>query len=208
MSTKNPSLSPRKQPVQERSQQLVEAIVEATRRLLLAEGYEALTMARIAQVAGVSPGSLYQYFPSVDSLLVVLYDRVRTQELRAFEELQDALRPFPLDEAIEQLLLGLSSLLNAGLPLASVLAKWVPVLDPAQEKIAPIDNRVTELLAGFLREREGETRALDPDLAAMMISRSLLAVVRHALVEQPELISDPRFFGELVQLVQGFVRRV
>jgi AcrR family transcriptional regulator len=204
----NPDLSPRKRPVQERSRHLVEAIVEATRRLLISDGYKTLTMARIAKVAGVSPGSLYQYFPSVDSLLVVLYEQVRVQELQSFEALQEALRPLPLEQAIERLLLGLSSLLNAGLPLASELAKWVPVLDPAEEKIAPIDQRVTDLVSGFLRVRADETRELDPDLAGMMVARSLLSVVRYALAEQPTLITEPRFFAELVQLVHGFVRRV
>ena len=204
----NPDLSPRKKPVQDRSRHLVEAVVEATRRLLLREGFESLTMARIAKVAGVSPGSLYQYFPSVDSLMVVLYQRMRTQELEAFERLLESTRTMPLQESIEAFLFELAKMIAEQRPLAAELAKWVPILDPEEEKIAPIDARLTELMTAFLRDRAHETRSLDPELAGMMLARSILGVVRHALVEQPELAGDRRLFEELVRLVHGFVRRV
>ncbi len=204
----NDKLSPRKQPVQERSRDLVEAVLEATRRLLVDEGFEALSMARIAKVAGVSPGSLYQYFPSVDSLLVVLYQRMRGRELEAFEEILASTQGMPLRPAVEALLYGLAGLLNTQRPLAAELAKWVPVLDLEEEKIAPIDRQVLGLMVTFLRDRTEETRPLDPEVAGMVLTRALLGVVRHALVEQPEVVGEKSFFDELVALAHGYMRRV
>jgi AcrR family transcriptional regulator len=59
-STKSPI---RRQPQQRRARQTVEAILDAVVRILKREGFQAITTNRVAEVAGVSIGSLYQYFP-------------------------------------------------------------------------------------------------------------------------------------------------
>jgi AcrR family transcriptional regulator len=69
---KTPAILARKQPKQERSTQLVAAILEAAIRVLQAEGAQCFTMARVAEKAGVSVGSLYQYFPNKESILFQL----------------------------------------------------------------------------------------------------------------------------------------
>jgi len=69
---KTPNILARKQPKQERSNQLVAAVLEAAIRVLRAEGAPRFTMARVAQKAGVSVGSLYQYFPNKESILFQL----------------------------------------------------------------------------------------------------------------------------------------
>lgn len=66
---KNLSTSPRKQPKQERSARLVAAILEAAVRVLTRDGAAGFTTIRVAEQAGVSVGSLYQYFPNKQSIL-------------------------------------------------------------------------------------------------------------------------------------------
>jgi AcrR family transcriptional regulator len=68
----NSRLEPRKLPVQARSTASVEAILEATLQVLLEVGKERLTTTRVAQRAGVSVGTLYQYFPNKSSLMQAL----------------------------------------------------------------------------------------------------------------------------------------
>src|SRR6516225_6686515 len=65
----------RKQPQQARAQETVRAILEATVQILDREGLDAATTTRIAEVAGVSIGSLYQYFSHRDAILNALQDR-------------------------------------------------------------------------------------------------------------------------------------
>jgi AcrR family transcriptional regulator len=65
----NPVVSPRKRPRQARSEQLVAAILEAAVRVLEREGAARFTTARVAEMAGVSVGSLYQYFPNKQAIL-------------------------------------------------------------------------------------------------------------------------------------------
>ena len=66
---KQPPVSSRKQPRQDRSKQMVADILEASIRVLRREGALRFNTIRVAQAAGVSVGSLYQYFPNKAALL-------------------------------------------------------------------------------------------------------------------------------------------
>jgi AcrR family transcriptional regulator len=65
----------RRKPIQRRARQTVEAILDAVIRILKREGFDAVTTNRIAEVAGVSIGSLYQYFPDKRSIFAALHRR-------------------------------------------------------------------------------------------------------------------------------------
>ncbi|WP_226364650.1 TetR/AcrR family transcriptional regulator [Pseudonocardia sp. ICBG162] len=65
----------RREPRQERSRAMVERIVAAGRDVLVTRGYDGTSTNRIAAAAGVSPGSLYQYFPDKDAVLTEVLDR-------------------------------------------------------------------------------------------------------------------------------------
>jgi len=69
------ALKPRKKPTQDRSAATVEAIVEAAIRILRRDGWAGLTTTRVAEVAGVSVGSLYQYFPNRSAIAVEIVRR-------------------------------------------------------------------------------------------------------------------------------------
>jgi AcrR family transcriptional regulator len=87
-------LSPRKRPRQARSTTTVEAIFEATIQVLLSDGIHRLTTTRVAQRAGVSVGTMYQYFPHKQALLYALNERyldlVAERVERACERLHGA----------------------------------------------------------------------------------------------------------------------
>jgi len=76
---------PRKQPVQARARHTVEAIFEACVQVLLASGPERLTTTRVAERAGVSVGTLYQYFPDKQSLLAAVLERHLLRVVEAVE---------------------------------------------------------------------------------------------------------------------------
>ncbi|MGY4397372.1 AcrR family transcriptional regulator [Sphingomonas sp. UYAg733] len=84
VSTVPQRLKPRKTPIQTRSEATVEAIYEATIQVLLADGLARLTTTRVAERAGVSVGTLYQYFPNKEALLFAIL-------LRHFEEMAEAI---------------------------------------------------------------------------------------------------------------------
>ncbi|MFT3922139.1 MAG: TetR family transcriptional regulator [Myxococcales bacterium] len=84
---KKPSVAARKAPRQARSNRLVEAILEAAVRVLSHEGAAAFTTSRVAERAGVSVGSLYQYFPNKQAILF----RLQTDEWEATGSMLDAI---------------------------------------------------------------------------------------------------------------------
>lgn len=68
-------LRPRKQPSQGRSKVTVTAIFEAATRIFVEQGYGKMTTNAVAELAGVSIGSLYQYFPNKEALICAVYER-------------------------------------------------------------------------------------------------------------------------------------
>jgi AcrR family transcriptional regulator len=84
---------PRKSPAQRRSAHTVDAMVEAAIRILRAEGYAALNTRRVAEVAGVSVGSLYQYFPNRESIVAELVKRRMDALMEAIEGAQLGVAP-------------------------------------------------------------------------------------------------------------------
>ena len=67
--------TPRKSASQERSRITIDTILEATARVLMKDGYDRASTNRIAAAAGVSIGSLYQYFPSKEALVAAVSER-------------------------------------------------------------------------------------------------------------------------------------
>ncbi len=113
--------SPRKAPRQERSRALVEAIVEAGTRILVRQGREALTTNSVAAVAGVSIGSLYQYFPNREAIIAEVAER-HAQLVRACITGVDIMGASTLEDAIVAIVDALfeSHFLDPGLHLALV----------------------------------------------------------------------------------------
>ena len=86
------ALSPRKSPRQERSRRTVARILDAATHVFHERGYSAATTNDIAVEAGVSVGSLYQYFPNKDALLVALMEQHIESATAGLAELLGQLR--------------------------------------------------------------------------------------------------------------------
>ncbi len=94
---RKPPISARKKPLQARSTQLVEDILEAAVRVLEREGGRSFTTVRVAEEAGVSVGSLYQYFPNKQALLFRLQSDEWTDTWSLLEEILTDARLSPPD---------------------------------------------------------------------------------------------------------------
>ena len=97
-------LEPRKQPVQERSRQTVDVILEAAAQVFDQRGYDDTTTDRIAARAGVSVGSLYQYFPGKDAILVALVEQHERQGVGLVRQLIEGAGEGLTTVPLEQLL--------------------------------------------------------------------------------------------------------
>ncbi len=97
------TFEPRKTPIQARSAVTVEAISEATIQVLLSHGAKRLTTTRVAQRAGVSVGTLYQYYPNKQSLLFAVLEQHMNRVAARVESACEGARHKPLAEMIREM---------------------------------------------------------------------------------------------------------
>jgi AcrR family transcriptional regulator len=96
-------LEPRKTPRQDRSVATVQAIYDATIQVLLKNGPDRLTTVRVAQRAGVSVGTLYQYFPNKRALLLAVLERHLEQMAKIVEDTCARNHFQPLEVMVDEL---------------------------------------------------------------------------------------------------------
>ncbi|MGI4755931.1 MAG: TetR/AcrR family transcriptional regulator, partial [Janthinobacterium lividum] len=150
-----PSLQPRKTPVQERSTATVEAIMQAAVQVLLAEGKVRLTTTRVAARAGVSVGTLYQYFPNKSSLLqTVLKDHLDAVATAVEAACNDA-HGAPLQAMAESLI---SAFVHAKFQHIHASAALYAISDDVEGKrIAhAMHDRATKAITAMLRTVPGK----------------------------------------------------
>jgi AcrR family transcriptional regulator len=123
---RRPSTKPRKLASQERSRATVDALVDATARILVKEGFDKASTNRIAEVAGVSVGSLYQYFPSKEALVAAVATRHQQEVMQTVRgELADVFDQ-PLAKAMHKLVTVAVKAHRVDPKLHRVLAEQIP----------------------------------------------------------------------------------
>lgn len=188
----------RKQPKQARSRALVEAAVEATARILSREGPAALTTNRVAAVAGISVGSLYQYFPHKRALVEEVRRRFAARFERRFADFAARAPRLSLREAIEAWVALLVELHAEDPRLHNALGAGTP-----DEARAPMLAVVTR----FLETRAAELRRPDPALAARVLLQAAEALVHETALRSPELLGRPDFTREVCELLVRYAVR-
>jgi AcrR family transcriptional regulator len=164
---------PRRRPVQARSMATVETLLSAVAQILVAGGYEGATTNHIARRAGVSVGSLYQYFPNKEALLRELLSRHLARRRSAIAEaLAGPASMAPVD-AVRRMLRGVFEAHRVEPALYRALAEHG---DP--DEVDAHERAVEALLARYLRGRAGALRPSDPDLAARVLVRAVSGLLR------------------------------
>jgi AcrR family transcriptional regulator len=197
----------RKEPRQARAQVTVDAILEATVLVLDREGLDAATTTRIAEVAGVSVGSLYQYFAHRDAILTALQER---EFARAVGMMQEVLAEGNLTrtprETVTAVVRGLAALYATAPGLHRVLAiEGLRVA--AAERVHAFDLRVIEIIHGFLMASDAPLRRENLQAAAFVAFQSVRATMLATLLERPAGLSLDDLIDELVDLVLRYLVR-
>jgi AcrR family transcriptional regulator len=183
----------------------VDAILEATIQILDREGLESATTTRIAEVAGVSIGSLYQYFSHRDAVLGALQDREFQRTLAFIERvLADGnLQAEPV-ETVRALLRGLSELYASRTGLHRVLA--IEGLRVAKaERVHAFDMQVIQVIRHFLAATDAPIRPRNIDAAAFLVYQSVRATMLAYLLERPPGLDADSLSEELTSLVMGYL---
>jgi AcrR family transcriptional regulator len=174
---------PRKTPKQERSRETVGVLVEATGRVIQGEGLRGATTRRIAERAGVSVGSLYQYFPGRDALVAAYLERCLAADVATLAAMVDELRSEPLEVLVDRVARAFLRRHLEQRELYGEIFEAVAIVDWTDEVRATVAELV-RMLATHLRERS-DVQVRDPELAAFAVVHALRAVMSAATVAAP-----------------------
>ena len=196
--------TPRKQPRQSRSRATVDTILEATARVLVKRGFDRLTTNAVAEAAGISIGSLYQYFPNKEALVAALIEK-HVEEMNAaiLSELARVAQ-LPMAQAVRAVI-ELTIEAHAIEPeLHQVLTEQVPRVGRLA-KLRELDAICQRMVAGLLAARRDELAITDPDTAAFLLVTSIESITHRAALFAPERLRDPRLIDEACALVTRYL---
>lgn len=193
----------RKRPVQERSRITWDAILQAAAHILVEDGYSGLTTNRVADRAGVSIGSLYQYFPNKESIVATLVEKQVEQDRRHLETMLEQIGEASLEEAVHQLVGALIHRCREEKALAAALREQIPRV----ERSGTVQDALSlyeEMVAKLLKERF-QASAESLRMIVFMTVQAVDAILRTAVYEHPDWIEQPGFRDRLETLVEQFL---
>ena len=172
--------------------------MQATAHILREHGAEGLSTNKVAKRAGVSIGSLYQYFPNKTALILALAREHAGEQVAAVAQSIGLLAGASVQNAARRFVEATVAVHRSDPALHLALSSEVLVrgLHTAMEDHA----RARELIAAWIRSRS-DVQVDDPEMTAWLLVTSVEAAVHMALFEQPEMLDDPRFTDGLVDLV-------
>jgi AcrR family transcriptional regulator len=224
-------------PRQARARATVEAMIEATARILTAEGPDALNTNRIAEVAGVSVGSLYQYFPSKEALVALVMEVELERDRAAMaEQLQHAAH-LPLDQLLQASVRANAQRFyqRAAIHRRSASPKFERSESPGADSAKPINrailpmvssverwdtvrNTVRELRAALVATLASRPDELRPeysgpdgpqrlDVAALVVFAAMEAAYNEAMCHAPDYLLRDDFADHLITLCRAILLR-
>ena len=197
------AFEPRKTPLQARSTVTVEAISEATIQVLLSHGAERLTTTRIAQRAGVSVGTLYQYYPNKQALLFAVLENHLTHVVATVEAACDSACHKPLAEMIRDMV---EAFVDAKMDRADIsVALYQVAADVGGPALIKRINQRSRKTVEAMLETASDIQS-PPDKFAIDIMLSAMAGAMRALLESgPSPATVRKAREQLVLLCQSYM---
>jgi AcrR family transcriptional regulator len=207
----------RKTPTQERAGRTISIIFEATAQILQKDGPDKLTTNRIAERAGFSIGTVYQYFPNKEAILTAIAERERKAIESQIREALSKAKPETSEEVVRQLVRILIRAFSGRRRVRRFLilnALKNGLLDGGHlGPLRQMQDDLTRLLLDVIEQnanrpgaaRKRGVRGLSP-AAAFVLTRAIIGTIRAAVLEESPLLETPEFEDELVRMASGYLR--
>ncbi len=191
----------RKSPTQARAEHTVDAILEAAAQILQSDGEEKLNTNRIAERAGFSIGTLYQYFADKEAIIAALAERERDKVLativKALSSVESNDAQSVIREIVRTMIGSFAKRKRARrIIMMTMLKRW---------QFAPDKQQGTSVIEQLIVESggRGHGRTMTP-AAAFVLTRAFMGAIRAAVLENSPHLETPEFEDELVHLVMQF----
>lgn len=195
----------RRVPRQVRSQATVDAILDASERILAAEGLGSVTTKRVAQVAGISIGALYQYFPTREGVLAAVEERAWRGHAMALASKVTELGGQPLATALREVVRTMVTLIAAK---AAVHSMTNDEQLPAEMRAVRRDllERTVSMLAGALASRyPGQIRRANVELALAMSIHAVTTLTFIGMRDFPASVNTGEYAGEVAAMITRYL---
>ena len=202
--TRQVRTTPRKHPRQDRSRVTVDTILEATARVLVKHGFDGLTTNGVAAAAGVSIGSLYQYFPNKEALVGALFERhIEEMNAAVLAELT-AVAELPMAAAVRRVIELTIRAHSIDPELHRMLTEQLPRVGRFA-KLREADALTHRMVTGILTLRQRELAIRDPDMASYVIVSAIEAIIHRAALLDHARLRDPKLIDEATLLVTRYL---
>ncbi|MGZ3773686.1 MAG: TetR/AcrR family transcriptional regulator [Pseudobdellovibrionaceae bacterium] len=184
-----------KAPTQERSRQTVATILNACSRLLISEGFYEMTTDRIAKEAGVSIGSLYQFFGNKESVVQAMIKNIFEEDKRILSEKMRALSHLPIEERVKALVEVMIEMARRNSELRAKLTTIVYyVMEPSYI------SDTLRFIQDAVRFNLPQVAGRDMDKVSYMFVNAFMGLINNMSIDQPEAIHNHDIAQEITQL--------
>lgn len=185
---------------------MVETLLDATARVLVREGYDRASTNRIATVAGVSVGSLYQYFPNKEALVAALVARHNRETLQLVRDALKKVTSSDLKTAMRELVKAAVDAHLVDPALHRIFAEQVPRMGQLA-KIEALQREAFLLVRTYLEERRDEISVRDLDATTSICVTTVEALTHEFVINKPDALAGDRdrFIDEVTRLMVGYL---
>jgi AcrR family transcriptional regulator len=189
----------------------VAAILEAAERVIVKEGRKSLTTKRVARVAGVSIGSIYQFFPNKEALVVALERHTFGKVLEVFQvalatAVEKASAAGPINRLVFELVESMSRLLAERFRVHGV-ARFADLPEALQAERAAALETVVDVVASALAPYAAEVRPENHRLAAALVVHGVISLTELGLAYHPAAMASGEAPREIARMMTGYLVR-
>jgi len=195
--------SARKKPSQVRSQVTVEAILDAAAQVFEARGYASGTTNHIARRAGVSIGSLYEYFPNKDAIVVALADRELERERQEILMVLESSRRKSLAALLREFVETLVGFHARSPALHRIVFDEAEHPPQSHACVLRFEEALAHALEGALRKRRLAVH--DPDLAAHLVVQTTESLAHRFVLRGIHELDQAAFVEEVTRLLARYL---
>lgn len=183
---------------------MVDNILEAAGQVLSEKGYAGMNTNLVAERAGVSVGSVYQYFPHKDSLIAALHERHASHMYQVINAVLDASNKASLRSQIESMVRALLAAHLVEPKLHKVLEREFPFFDAPQGD-SETDQSIAKRVRALLEQFKDHIRPRNLDLATWVVLKITESMVHAAVIEPPSGFSVSEVEEAIAEAVMGYL---
>lgn len=189
---------------QDRAKATIETILRGATHVLVKEGYERTNTNRIAEVAGVSIGSIYQYFANKESIIGELIEIHMQKVMDVFLSKYNTLSTVSLND-------GIRILIRCMIEVRSIQPKLQRIFDEQLPKIGKLchlreyEKQAVEMIIAYLQSKKNEVSVKNIETAAFICVHAVEAVIQAALNNRQDILTNGDLENELTNLILRYL---